>query len=128
VRGPGGDARGTLLPPGDDTLYRDLVSTLAAHPDETPSTSSGQGAALDDIGRLLFAALFQGPIRDTYVRSQGALGTGQGMRLTFNIDERAAAIGALPWELLYDPDQGPLALLDMPVVRYLPQQAVIPTL
>jgi hypothetical protein len=49
------------------------------------------------------------------------------MRLTFNIDEGTAA-SALHWELLYDPDQGPLALLDTPVMRYLPQQAVIPTL
>ena len=35
---------------------------------------------------------------------------------------------ALPWEFLYDPDQGPLALLDAPIVRYLPQSSRIPSL
>jgi hypothetical protein len=34
----------------------------------------------------------------------------------------------VPWEFLADPDQGPLAMLDAPMVRYLPVQAPVPTL
>src|SRR4030095_14191837 len=52
----------------------------------------------------------------------------RGRRLRLNIDPREAALMALPWEFLYDPDQGPLALLDAPIVRYLPQPSAMPTL
>ena len=70
------------------------------------------------------AALFQGAIKDVYVRSQGALAGDQGLRLR-SISTETAVI-ALPWEFLYDPDQGPLALLDAPIVRYLPQSPASP--
>ncbi|MEO7913396.1 MAG: endo-1,3-alpha-glucanase family glycosylhydrolase [Roseiflexaceae bacterium] len=119
VRGPGGDASGSLAALDADPAFQELIARLA-----TPGIDAD---VLDKLGQQLFAALFHGPVRDVYIRSQGVLSGGHGMRLTFNIDDGTAA-SALHWELLYDPDQGQLALLDMPVVRYLPQQAVIPTL
>ena len=77
---------------------------------------------------MLFQALFQGAIKDVYTRGQGVLVPDQGLRLRLNIAPSETALIALPWEFLYDPDQGPLALLDAPIVRYLPQSSRIPSL
>jgi CHAT domain-containing protein len=52
----------------------------------------------------------------------------QGLRIRLNIPPGEVGLMALPWEFLYDPDQGPLALLDAPIARYLPQSSRIPTL
>src|SRR4051794_39873150 len=82
VRGPGGDARGTLAALGADPSFQELVIRLA--------TGGADADTLDDLGQRLFAALFHGPVRDVYIRSQGVLGGGQGMRLTFNIDDSIA--------------------------------------
>jgi predicted ATPase len=118
--GPGGDASGALVLPTHDPIYQALAARLAALDTDE--------AMLGELGRLLFGALFQGAIRDVYIRSLGTLTPDQGLRLRLNIGPDAAAAIALPWEFLYDPDQGPLALLDAPVMRYLPQAARVPTL
>jgi hypothetical protein len=121
VSGPGGDARGTIALPTGDPAYQALASRLAEFDTDE--------AALFDLGQLLFLTLFHGPIKDVYTRSQSAIGADEGMRLRLNIDlEREVEVAALPWEFLCDPDQGPLAMLDAPIVRYLPQQSVIPAL
>jgi hypothetical protein len=52
----------------------------------------------------------------------------QGLRLVLNIAATEQEVGAQPWEFLYDPDQGPLAMLDTSIVRYLQQSALIPSL
>jgi WD40 repeat protein len=119
VRGPGGDARGALILPASER-YQSLFADLQSFRSDEQ--------AIIEIGQILFRAIFQGSIRDVYIRTQGMLAEGQGLRLTIDADTSDGAVGALPWELLYDPDQGPLALLDTPVVRYLPQQSRIPTL
>jgi hypothetical protein len=121
VSGPGGDARATITLPSQDPIYLALALRLAQLDTDE--------AALFDLGQLLFQTLFQGPIKDVYTRSQSAIGADEGMRLRFNIDlEKEADAAALPWEFLCDPDQGPLAMLDAPVVRYIPHQSVIPTI
>ncbi|MFL5801727.1 MAG: CHAT domain-containing protein [Roseiflexaceae bacterium] len=120
VRGPGGDARGDLTLPIADPTYQALMGQL-----EHLDTDE---AALADLGQILFRALFHGPIKEVYTRSQGVLTDGQGLRIKLNIAASEAMAAALPWEFLHDPDMGPLALLDAPIVRYLPQQAKIPTL
>jgi hypothetical protein len=119
VSGPGGDARATSTLPTSDPAYQALAARLARfNTDE---------ASLVDLGQILFQTIFHGPIKDVYTRSQSALGTDEGMRLRLNIDiEHEPAAAALPWEFMCDPDQGPLAMLDAPIVRYLPQQATIP--
>jgi predicted ATPase len=120
VSGPGGEASGALLLPTDDPTFQALTARLAALDTDE--------ASLVELGQILFAALFQGAIKDVYTRSQGVLTHDQGLRLRLNIAPSEAAVIALPWEFLYDPDQGPLALLDAPIVRYLPQSARIPSL
>jgi hypothetical protein len=119
VSGPGGDARATIMLPTDTPIYQALADRLARFDTDE--------ASLFDLGQILFQTIFQGPIKDVYTRSQSALGADEGMRLRLNIDiEQEPAAAALPWEFLCDPDQGPLAMLDAPIVRYLPQQAMIP--
>jgi hypothetical protein len=121
VSGPGGDARGTLALPTVDPAYQALARRLAQFDTDE--------AALFDLGHLLFHTLFQGPVKDVYTRSQSALGPDEGLRLRLNVDlEQEVEVAALPWEFLCDPDQGPLAMLDAPIVRYLPQQSVIPAI
>jgi len=119
VRAPGGDARGTLVLPTNDPEYGQLIQRLyGLDTDE---------AELDRLGQLLFNALFQGPTKEVYTRSQGGLLESQGLRIKFNIAASEAEVDALPWEFLNDPSQGPLALLGVPVIRYLPQQTRTPT-
>src|SRR5215212_991713 len=120
VSGPGGDASGALLLPTDDPIFQALAARLAALDTDEET--------LVELGKILFGALFQGAIKEVYVRSQGALTPDQGLRLRLSIVPTETAVIALPWEFLYDPDQGPLALLDAPIVRYLPQSSRIPTL
>lgn len=120
VSGPGGEARGTLLLPGGDSSYQTLFKRLELLDTDEPT--------LVELGQLLFQALFQGPVRDVYTRSQGILTEDQGLRLRLHIAPTEIRVAALPWEFLYDPDQGPLALLDAPVVRFLPQQDRLPTM
>jgi predicted ATPase len=120
VSGPGGDASGALLLPTADPIFQALAARLAALDTDEET--------LVELGKILFGALFQGAIKEVYVRSQGALTPDQGLRLRLSIVPTETAVIALPWEFLYDPDQGPLALLDAPIVRYLPQSARIPSL
>ena len=120
IHAPGGDARGTLRLPTSDPVYQELASRLAVlFTDET---------ILSQLGQILFNALFQGQVKEVYTRSQGTLKAGQGLRIVLNIAATEQEVAVLPWEFMYDPDQGPLALLDAPVVRYLPQPTPIPNL
>jgi len=78
---------------------------------------------LVDLGQILFSAIFSSRVKEVYTRSQGKLAPDQGLRLRFDIDPALSSIAAMPWEFLYDPDQGPLTMLDAPIVRYISQQA-----
>src|SRR6185503_20777720 len=121
VSGAGGDARGTLRLPTADPTYQRLASGLAALDTDEDS--------LIQIGQILFVALFRNnaEIRSVYSRTQGTLKANEGLRLKFYIGEAEAEVAALPWEFLFDPDQiGPMVTLDTPIVRYLPQSAVLP--
>jgi hypothetical protein len=116
VRSPlGGDASGTFAPPFDNPRYQQLNDQLQ----RLKTNEDG----LAELGQILFDALFQGKLKDIYTRSQGGLKENQGLRLRFDIDPVLAEVAGLPWEFLYDPDQGPLAMLDISIVRYLSQQA-----
>jgi predicted ATPase len=120
AHGPGGDARGNLRLPTDEADYQSLLSRLyTLDTDET---------ALTALGHILFERLFPETIRHAYIRSQSVLPLDCGLRLRLHIATSEAEVASLPWEFLTDPDHGPLALLDTPLVRYLPQPAVIPTL
>ncbi len=120
VSGPGGEARGKLLLPATDSPIQDLIARLRRFDTDE--------ASLTTLGQSLFELLFQGPIRDVYTRSRGLLTSEQGLRVRMHIAPAAMRAAELPWELMYDGDQGPLALLDMPVTRYLPMQDRLPSM
>ena len=120
VSGPGGDASGALLLPTDDPIFQALAARLAA---STPTRRRWSSWA-----RCCSRRCSRARSRMCISRSQGALTPDQGLRLRLNIVPTETAVIALPWEFLYDPDQGPLALLDAPIVRYLPQSSRIPSL
>jgi len=73
-----------------------------------------------DFGRKLFEALFAGALLTLYRRSQlEAEHQGRGLRLKLRI--RSPELAALPWELLFDPQQDDYVCLSRytPIVRYL---------
>ena len=116
----GGDASGTFIAPTGNPRYQEIAARL--------KNLDTDEDVLIELGTLLFQSLFQAAIKETYTRSQGGLTPNQGLRLRFDFDPSQTVIAGLPWEFLYDPDRGPLALLDTPVVRYLPQPSAQPTL
>ena len=73
VSGPGGDARATIGLPTAEPAYRALAERLARFETEEDD--------LIGLGQILFEALFQGPVKDVYTRSQSTLGPDEGLRL-----------------------------------------------
>src|SRR5690349_10150119 len=116
----GGDASGAFVSPTTVSAYTEYIARLQ-HLDTDEDM-------LVDLGQILFSAIFSNRIKEVYTRSQGKLAPDQGLRLRFDIDSALGAIAAMPWEFLYDPDQGPLVTLDAPLVRYLAQQSTTPVL
>lgn len=120
VRGPGGEARGVLRLPTAEDAYHLLIRRLMDLDTDEP--------LLTQLGHRLFELLFQGQIKEVLARSQGMLSDTQGLRIKLTIAETEREVAVLPWEFIVDPDQGPLAMLDSPIVRYLPQPQRIPLL
>ncbi|MEP7189151.1 MAG: CHAT domain-containing protein, partial [Roseiflexaceae bacterium] len=116
----GGDASGAFVSPTTVAAYSEYIARL-----QRLDTDEDM---LVDLGQILFSAIFSNRIKEVYTRSQGKLAPDQGLRLRFDIDSALGTIAAMPWEFLYDPDQGPLATLDAPLVRYLAQQSTTPVL
>ncbi len=116
----GGDASGSFVSPSDVPAYQLLINRLLQ--------LDTNEKILAELGQLLFQSIFQAAIKDVYARSQGRLAVDQGLRLRFDIHPDLVDIAGMPWEFLYDPDRGALALLDTPIVRYIPQQAALPIL
>jgi hypothetical protein len=75
-------------------------------------------AEMEAVGALLFDALFPRAVIRAFERAPDALPPGAGLRLKLVL--RPPELGRLPWELLYDPDQGVFlaARLSVPVVRF----------
>jgi hypothetical protein len=120
ARAPGGDARGALQSPANESEFQALLDRLGRlDADET---------ALLSIGTTLFRALFQGDIAKVYASSRAQLAPHEALCIRLRIAAEEAEIAALPWEFLADPDYGPLAMLDAPIARYLPQPTPTPIL
>ena len=120
VRGPAGEPTGTLRSPSDDPAFQQLCVRLAIFDTDEE--------LLSQIGNQLFNALFSGDIGKSYAASRSMLKEDQGIVIRLRIPAGAEEIAALPWEFMADPDSGPLAMLDAPIARYLPQQTPLPTL
>lgn len=95
---------------------------------ETLSSLDGEGARerAEELGALLFRHLLRDRVRDSFLRSHAhqERNTTRGLRLrlVFDLSQPGVpALAALPWELLFDPDQRSHLSLDrrLPVVRFL---------
>lgn len=107
-----GDAREQFsLPPA----AQDMLDRLQC---EHPNLSD---AELDQLGTLLFDALFHGLVRDVYQRRCESLPHNGRLRLVLKIGEDAPEIAQLPWEVLHDRATGSLALHGHSIVRHVPQ-------
>ena len=74
------------------------------------------------LGQELFQAVFRAGINSTYLQYLNMLQDNQRLRLSLDFSQSNSEIAALPWELLNDPNQGPLVLFDTPIARYIPAQ------
>ncbi len=123
----------TAIPVSDQTLRRqvdDLVNVRGAHMASqrsanpalhasTTSTSFNEPLLAREIGKQLFAALITGAVRDAYTSSLVKARQQQmGLRLRLRIE--APEVAVLPWEFLYDPQEGDhVSLLrETPLTRY----------
>ncbi|MBN2547727.1 MAG: SUMF1/EgtB/PvdO family nonheme iron enzyme [Anaerolineales bacterium] len=81
---------------------------------------SSEEKAVQELGLKLLATLMRGQVQRCFARSlEIAAQQGKGLRLRLRI--QPPELAALPWEYLYEPDQGEYLCLrrDTPVVRYL---------
>ena len=119
--GLGGDADAPFVSPAGDPAFQQLIERLRK--------LDTDASMLTELGKRLFRALFTGRVRDSYIQARSRLKPNQGLRLRFKIAPSLADAAGLPWEFLCDPDSGrPLGLLDMAIVRYLPQYDPPPVL
>ncbi|MEM8529259.1 MAG: CHAT domain-containing protein [Chloroflexota bacterium] len=112
IQSPGGEAQGILRLPTNTPTYQELEQRL--------SQLDTDEDALHQLGTLLFDALFEGKSGEVFSISRGRLQPNEGLRFKLSIAAEESVVASLPWEFIADPNRGPLALLDMPIVRYLP--------
>jgi hypothetical protein len=128
-----GEARGVLRLPFDsagltDRLQKLEIALLSGGPGRRRMVSPGE-EVVRGLGQALFDALFTGDVRAAYdVARHDAVRQGVGLRVKLKVE--APALGAVPWEYLYDARRAEYLCLSRttPVVRYLeisePQQAL----
>ncbi|HET7738036.1 MAG TPA: CHAT domain-containing protein, partial [Tepidiformaceae bacterium] len=124
VRSPAGEARATMVFPFDTLALRNHLQALEIALLRSSGTyrraAPPEGAAVQEFGKALFAALLPSDIRGRYVVSrEKAAAQGKGLRLKLRV--RPPELAALPWEFLYDPDEADYICLSRstPLVRYL---------
>jgi hypothetical protein len=128
-RSPAGEAPRTLMRfPFEEHEVSAALDLVQAALVGSGSTRRTAAIAVETFGQKLFEALFIGNIRTCYqVSLRDAARAGKGLRIRLRI--QAPDLAALPWEFLYDPDQGDYVCLSnrTPLVRYLEMaQAVQP--
>lgn len=120
VEGPGGSVETSVAFPSGTPEFGALVERLGR--------LEADGESIERLGQLIFLTLFGGQARDVLLRSQAMLERDQGLRLRLAFDPALTELAVVPWEFIYDPEQGPLVLLDAPLVRHIPQSSPIPEL
>jgi restriction system protein len=70
-----------------------------------------------EVGRLLFEALFTGPVYGMYRASLGVVQQ-RGKRLRLVLRLAAPELAALPWEMLFDPETDTYLCRQEPLVRH----------
>lgn len=118
------ERRVRAIPPGEPAAAEPPDPTLTRH--LRPPTEPVLEPDLQELGARLFAALLPGAVgrRFDRARTRCEEGPRHGVRLRIVFDPTepgVAALAALPWELLFDPDSGCFLSpnLATPVVRFL---------
>jgi CHAT domain-containing protein/WD40 repeat protein len=123
VDAPGGDADIFFdLPPSLPDFQALLKFAGPRRGVREEPVESAPVASLDDVGSLLYEAIFQGDVRDVLVDSLAlAADNAAGLRLRLRFHEDAADLATLPWEILYDARQERFLALseNLPILRYL---------
>ena len=134
IQSPAGEASAALQLQFDDPVFQQSLQTL-----ETLRGTSGgtrqpgvkqkpEGGAVNEselktaqrVGRVLFEALFTSEVRSRY-RSSLASAREQGKHLRLRLRVEAPELAVLPWEFLYDDEEGDhiTLLRETPLTRYL---------
>ena len=128
LHSPAGEARTVMQFPFDELTLENyllkLQTALLKSGGRRRSVLDPHQQAVQEFGRALFEALFNGEVRSRYdVSRLQADHAGQGLRLKLHI--RPPELAVLPWEYLFDTRVGDYLCLSSstPVVRYpeLPQ-------
>jgi hypothetical protein len=113
IDSPAGPAEGSLALKFSDKTFKTRLAGV-----------QGEGVDLDQrkaFGEMLYLALFNGKIRDAWMESRGRVAAGQASGLRLRLWFNDPALAALPWELLWDADNGFLATTaGMALSRFLP--------
>lgn len=75
--------------------------------------------SLHEVGTGLFRAVFDGAVNNAYRASLGAA-QHQRKRLRLVLSLTAPELAAVPWEMLFDPDDGRYLCRQRPLVRHIP--------
>lgn len=106
-------------------------SARRAHADSTIDALLPADANARQIGQILYAALFDSPLRECLETSLRGIDPqrGEGVRIVINTTD-APELARLPWEFLYSPAQDDYLCSDRmkPVVRWLDVDGATPTL
>ena len=100
--------------------FSDLMRGMYRH--VGAAEESSPAASLADLGSRLFQAIFRHKVQTLLAASLSSVAReGAGLRLRLRFEEDAAGLATLPWEILYDPDQGHFVGLgeQSPILRYL---------
>jgi Restriction endonuclease/CHAT domain len=119
IRAPtGGEPSGSLMLDVEGLIGRrpELETAVLASGVPRRSVSLAE-RPVRELGRLLFEALFTGPVYGTYRASLGAVQQ-QGKRLRLVLRLAAPELAALPWEMLFDPETGTYLCRQEPLVRH----------
>jgi hypothetical protein len=123
LRSPSGEAREVMKFPFSaaelESRLKDIQIALLRSSGERRLALSAEAKVVQEFGRLLFAALMTGEVRNCYAQSQIlARNDDKGLRVKLRINPPDLA--ALPWEFLYDARQAEYVCLsrNTPLVRY----------
>jgi CHAT domain-containing protein len=126
LRSPAGEQRGTLTMPWNAQELPERIAAVERAVRTRGGSrgvdmgSTGPPAAVPEFGAALFRAVMPESVRSCYRTSRAlAAQSGKGLRLRLRIDDPAVA--ALPWELLFDDEEGDFVSLSnaTPIVRHL---------
>lgn len=78
------------------------------------------------LGGMLYEALFTGGVRGLFAAARDAVDDGGQLRLVLQVEPPELA--SLPWEFLFDPDEGDYLCVATPLIRRLPLPRPVPPL